>query len=164
MVELADFLGTKLSGPIVSLTNPNYPTSFLNLNQDQRLAHLKRIMHSEAVDEVEQPWPWLLIRKLLTNPFSNKDKKGDAPDSYNIFDEKPDFSNEYGWSLAVDENDYDPLKIPDVTVYLVNLTAVCTHHLSPLIYSPPLYIIYIIICLVIIIYVLKCRDRCWRRM
>ncbi|CAH9130262.1 unnamed protein product [Cuscuta epithymum] len=54
--------------------------------------------------------------------MSNND---DATDPYNLYESKPDFSNDYGWSMAVDENDYSPLKLPDVTVYLVNLTAVC---------------------------------------
>lgn len=138
MTEISEVVGTKVSGPIVSLTNPNYTTPrLLGL-------HLKRIVHyysdAVAVGEVAEQqqqhyWPWLFIRKLFINPFfSNKDDgDDDAPDSYNIFDRDPDFSNDYGWSLAVDENDYPPLKIPDITVYLVNLTAgsMMAPHVNP---------------------------------
>ncbi|XP_019177854.1 PREDICTED: vicilin-like seed storage protein At2g28490 [Ipomoea nil] len=141
MVEISKLVGTKVSGPIVSLTNSNYTAPIL--------AHLKRIVHYSDVEQQQQHYwaPWLFMRKLLTNhyyyPFfsnnnNNNNNNGDdddAPDSYNIFDndKKPDFSNEYGWSLAVDENDYAPLKIPDVTVYLVNLTAgsMMAPHVNP---------------------------------
>jgi len=58
--------------------------------------------------------------------IENKDR-ADSPDSYNLYDRKPDFRNAYGWSSALDGGDYSPLKIPDIGVFHVNLTAVCKH-------------------------------------
>jgi hypothetical protein len=48
-----------------------------------------------------------------------------APDPYNLYDRDPGFRNNYGWSTALDEHDYEPLKDSDIGVYIVNLTAVC---------------------------------------
>lgn len=76
-------------------------------------------------------WSW---RKLL-NVFvgdggsvaaveiKNK-KKGGAPEPYNLYDHEPGFRNTYGWTVAVDRHDYEPLKHSDIGVYLVNLSAV----------------------------------------
>lgn len=78
-------------------------------------------------------WSW---RKLL-NRFiggvdpsaenrKGKKKKGSAPEPYNLYDNEPGFRNTYGWTVAVDRHDYEPLKHSDIGVYLVNLTAVCS--------------------------------------
>lgn len=45
------------------------------------------------------------------------------PDGFNIFKKKPDFRNDYGWSLAVDRQDYPALKEPDIGIFYVNLSA-----------------------------------------
>ncbi len=50
--------------------------------------------------------------------------KGKTPDSYNLYNRNPDFKNNYGWSVALDETDYKPLKHSGIGLYLVNLTAV----------------------------------------
>lgn len=49
---------------------------------------------------------------------------GKTPDPYNLYDRDPGFHNNYGWSTALDEHDYEPLKYSDIGVYLVNLKAV----------------------------------------
>jgi hypothetical protein len=51
-------------------------------------------------------------------------KKGGAPEPYNLYDSEPGFRNAYGWTVSVDKHQYEPLKHPDIGVYLVNLTAV----------------------------------------
>ena len=51
-------------------------------------------------------------------------KKGGAPEPYNLYDSEPGFRNTYGWTVSVDKHQYEPLKHPDIGVYLVNLTAV----------------------------------------
>jgi hypothetical protein len=86
-------------------------------------------------DDARRPtWSW---RKLV-NRFiggaagggvtaeANKKgkKKGGAPEPYNLYDSEPGFRNAYGWTVSVDKHQYEPLKHPDIGVYLVNLTAV----------------------------------------
>lgn len=53
-----------------------------------------------------------------------EDKESKGPGSYNIYDRKPDFKNNYGYSIALDESDYSPLAHSDASIYLVNLSAV----------------------------------------
>ncbi|TVU47144.1 hypothetical protein EJB05_06731, partial [Eragrostis curvula] len=85
-------------------------------------------------------WSW---RKLLNRfvglgggPASNKKdkkKKGSAPEPYNLYDHEPGFRNTYGWTVAVDRHDYEPLKHSDIGIYLVNLTAgsMLAPHVNP---------------------------------
>lgn len=80
--------------------------------------------------EEEQPKPTWSWRKLLIAVFGEENIKGKdkrtrkSLDSYNLYDRKPDFKNNYGWSVALDRNDYLPLKHSGIGIYLVNLTAV----------------------------------------
>ncbi|WVZ56844.1 hypothetical protein U9M48_007317 [Paspalum notatum var. saurae] len=86
-------------------------------------------------------WSW---RKLVNRFFggaaggvaaeANKKKKGaGAPEPYNLYDSKPGFRNTYGWTIAVDKHQYEPLKHSDIGVYLVNLTAgsMLAPHVNP---------------------------------
>ncbi|KAK8952889.1 Vicilin-like antimicrobial peptides 2-2 [Platanthera guangdongensis] len=56
-----------------------------------------------------------------------------APDAYNIYDRDPDFRNKFGWSVELNEHDYDPLKESDISVFFVNLTAgsMVAPHVNP---------------------------------
>ncbi|KAF3648638.1 putative something about silencing protein 10-like [Capsicum annuum] len=156
--EVGEILTRQLSGAIVPLNTTHSPTpsiwaNFLNLEQHQRHDHLKRIvrfeeeasLEEEEDEEREQQPPWSL-RKFLNSLFGDegnkRDKKrgdegsrgrGKGPDSYNLFDRKPDYKNDYGWSLALDKSEYPPLKHTDVGVYLVNLSAgaMMTPHINP---------------------------------
>lgn len=95
--------------------------------------HIEEEEEEEKEDEDEEDeqqisWSW---RKLFKSVFGNENEKTDIkdttdspPDSYNLYDRKPDFRNTYGWSSALDGSDYPPLKIPDIGVFHVNLTAV----------------------------------------
>ncbi|KAL6902190.1 hypothetical protein ACP4OV_005066 [Aristida adscensionis] len=60
-------------------------------------------------------------------------KKGSAPEPYNLYDHDPGFRNTYGWTVAVDKHDYEPLGHSDIGVYLVNLTAgsMLAPHVNP---------------------------------
>ncbi|CAD6203557.1 unnamed protein product [Miscanthus lutarioriparius] len=95
-------------------------------------------------DDARRPtWSW---RKLV-NRFiggaggggvtleSNKKgkKKGGAPEPYNLYDSEPGFRNSYGWTVSVDKQQYEPLKHPDIGVYLVNLTSgsMLAPHVNP---------------------------------
>lgn len=140
--ELEELRSIKLDGPIVYLTNTTQTTSlwskFLDLEQHQRFAHLKRIVFSEDQSnqlseeqekEKESRWSW---RNLLHSIFSddeNKKKESSrkttkGPDPYNIHDRKPDFKNDYGYSKALDESDFPQLSDSNIGVYFVYLKAV----------------------------------------
>ncbi|KAL3530606.1 hypothetical protein ACH5RR_009928 [Cinchona calisaya] len=144
--ELGEILTRQQLGPIVYLSDSHAPTvwsKFLDLKQLQRLAHLKRIVHLEEGEEVnqEKEQPTWSFRKFLKSMFGERnrgrdDKRGKGakgPDSYNLYDRKPDFENDYGWSKALDEHDYHPLRHSDIGVYLVNLSAgsMMAPHINP---------------------------------
>ncbi|RZR74841.1 hypothetical protein BHM03_00044674 [Ensete ventricosum] len=105
----------------------------------------KGLLEFHDGDEEDGRWTW---RKLLTGILgggfgdSNRGKKGPvrSPDPYNVYDRDPDFRNDYGWSLALDEHDYHPLKHSDIGVYVVNLTAVsfCTFERFSVVINVPL--------------------------
>lgn len=137
--ELREIMTSQDSGAIVYISPDSHPpsmwTRFLELDQHEKLAHMKKIASfgKEPSDDEEVVRPSWSFRKLLPSIF-RKDKSKDARksdakrttklDSYNLYDRRPDFRNDYGWSLALDESDYAPLGRSGVGVYLVNLTAV----------------------------------------
>ncbi|PSR89989.1 Vicilin-like seed storage protein [Actinidia chinensis var. chinensis] len=140
--ELKDVLTRQRSGPIVFLPGsheephePSVWTQFLQLKHHQRLHHLRRMvrLHEEAPKEEEPKWS---LRKLLISVFGkepNLDNKRKTLDSYNLYDRKPDFKNNYGWSMAIDESKYWPLGHSGIGIYLVNLTAgsMMAPHVNP---------------------------------
>ncbi|KAI3450523.1 hypothetical protein Pfo_007188 [Paulownia fortunei] len=144
--ELGEMLTKQQKGPIVYLSD-SHSTSvwskFLDMKQHQKLAHMRRIVHirTEDLEDKEEEQPTWSFRKLLFSVFGKEEKrredkgskKGKGPDSYNIYDRKPDFKNNYGWSIALDESDYSPLRHDDVGIYLVNLTAgsMMAPHINP---------------------------------
>ncbi|CAN4119046.1 unnamed protein product [Withania somnifera] len=156
--EVSEILTRQFYGAIIPLnTTTHSPTpeiwaNFLNLEQHQRHDHLKRIVHleeeaslEEDVEEREKQPTWSL-RKLFNSLFGDEGNKrdrkrgdegrrgrGKGPDSYNLFDRKPDYKNDYGWSLALDQSEYSPLKHSDIGVYLVNLSAgaMLAPHINP---------------------------------
>lgn len=136
-------------GPIVFLSNttetdpdrrsPSLWSKFLDMDLPQKTAQMRRVVRIGSGDDVEeeQSTTWS-FRKMLVSFFEWTDRKkddrrgartGKGPDAYNLYDRKPDFKNDYGWSMALDEKDYTPLKHNDIGVYLVNLTAVISFHL-----------------------------------
>ncbi|KAK4441154.1 Vicilin-like seed storage protein [Sesamum alatum] len=139
--ELGEMLTRQMNGPIVYLSDPSSPSAwskFLDMEQDQKLAHMRRIVRIKEEDlEADEEQPTWSFRKLLISIFKKKEGKGGTtgkgPDAYNLFDRKPDFQNNYGWSTALDESDYSPLKHDDIGIYLVNLTAgsMMAPHINP---------------------------------
>ncbi|XP_073147985.1 vicilin-like seed storage protein At2g28490 [Henckelia pumila] len=150
--ELSELLRGQNQGPIVYLSEPHSEphsrpsvwSKFLDMERDEKLAHMKRIVSVRGGDfeqeEEAAATPTWSFRKLLMSMFGKSGKRGDksgrvgkGPDSYNIYDRKPDFKNDYGWSIALDESDYSPLKHDDFGVYLVNLTAgsMMAPHVNP---------------------------------
>lgn len=74
----------------------------------------------------------------MNSVFGAEDRKDTrntrrSPDAYNIYKRRPDFKNNYGWSVALDGSDYKPLKHSGIGVYLVNLTAgsMMAPHVNP---------------------------------
>ncbi|GLU19027.1 hypothetical protein SLE2022_352970 [Rubroshorea leprosula] len=140
---LGDVLRRHLEGPIVYTNRshaPNFWTKFIQLRETDRLQHLKKMVEfrpeSGQGDEGQMGWSW---RKLLNSFFGIKDdldcKNGasKSPDSYNLYHKKPDFRNNYGWSVALDGSDYSALKYAGIGVYLVYLTAgsMMAPHVNP---------------------------------
>ncbi|KAL6203080.1 hypothetical protein ACLB2K_026784 [Fragaria x ananassa] len=145
--ELSDFLSRQQDGPIVYVTDSPHPPSlwskFLELKEPDRLQKMKRMVgyteepeHHE--DEQIQAWSW---RKLLNSVFKRRDDdpdafkgKGKSHDAYNLFKRSADFKNDYGWSKALDESDYSPLKDSGIGVFLVNLSAgsMMAPHVNPI--------------------------------
>ncbi|KAI9196591.1 hypothetical protein LWI28_025264 [Acer negundo] len=148
--EVGEILNKQRGGPIVFVSDSHSPSlwaKFSQLKEQDRLQQLKRMAGfqpepEEEEDEQEQEqeeitWSW---RKLLNSVLGTRIEKSgrgkassESPDSYNIYDRSPDFQNNYGWSVALDESDYSPLKHSGIGVYLVNLTAgsMMAPHLNP---------------------------------
>ncbi|KAL5831215.1 hypothetical protein ACOSQ4_016569 [Xanthoceras sorbifolium] len=136
--EVEEILNKPSEGPIVYMSDSHSPSlwaKFLQLKEQDRLQQLKGMVgiqqepeeeEEEEEDEEEQitTWSW----RKLNSVFGIKNNKGqrgstEYPDSYNIYDRSPDFKNNYGWSIALDESDCSPPKHSGIGVYLVNLTA-----------------------------------------
>ncbi|KAH7863448.1 hypothetical protein Vadar_017646 [Vaccinium darrowii] len=146
--QVSQLLTRQKSGPIISLSNSHSDphqsrawTQFLEMKHYERVQCLKRMVQvheeEEATEEDEEPIMWL-YRKLLNSVFgkqvSGKDEgRSERPDAYNLFDRRPDFENNYGSSVALDQSDYSPLGQSGVGLYLVNLTAgsMMAPHLNP---------------------------------
>ncbi|GMY10648.1 vicilin-like seed storage protein [Fagus crenata] len=140
--KVREILTRQNQGPIIFLNDSRSSSpwkKFLQLKEHERLQHLKKLVnfHEEPVQEEKQTWSW---RKLLNNILGTETEnkagekgKGKTPDSYNLYNRNPDFKNNYGWSVALDETDYKPLKHSGIGLYLVNLTAgsMMAPHVNP---------------------------------
>ncbi|XP_059625260.1 vicilin-like seed storage protein At2g28490 [Cornus florida] len=147
VTELREVLTKQEAGPIVHLSDSHSPsvwTQFMQLKEHERVAHLKRMVHFQEEEEeeaIEEEQPTWSFRKFLNSVFGEENKRkeekrttsGKEPDSYNLYNRRPDFRNNYGWSMALDESDYTPLRHSGVGVYLVNLTAgsMMAPHVNP---------------------------------
>ncbi|KAK2380358.1 vicilin seed storage protein [Trifolium repens] len=132
----------KQDGPIVFIDDSHSPsqwTKFLKLKSQDKVQKLKTLVQSQEEEDEEEKqtsWSW---RKLMesvlgkANKYIENKDRADSPDSYNLYDKKPDFKNAYGWSSALDGGDYSPLKIPNIGVFHVNLTAgsMMAPHVNP---------------------------------
>ncbi|XP_072997684.1 vicilin-like seed storage protein At2g28490 [Typha latifolia] len=128
--ELHTLLRSRTTGPIV------YVTGEAAERPPRRERDLDR--RGEGGEEINGSWTW---RKLLNGILGGKsdaeDKdKGKAvrsPDPYNLYDHDPNYRNKYGWTIALGEEEYHPLKHSDIGVYLVNLTAgsMLAPHVNP---------------------------------
>lgn len=136
MSELGEILSLHPSGAIVYTSedskSPSLWTHFLNLEHHEKKAHLKKLVLFEGDDEAESEGerPRWSLRKLLISLFGNENKEKkykkseSQDDAYNLYNRDPDFRNNYGWSMAIDDSQYKPLNHSGIGVYLVNLTAV----------------------------------------
>ncbi|KAF7132562.1 hypothetical protein RHSIM_Rhsim09G0035300 [Rhododendron simsii] len=151
--EVSQLLTRQTSGPIISLSNTNSNsdshqsrvwTQFLEMRHRGRVQCLKRMAacFEEQVTEEEAEEPIMRsFRKLFSFVFGKDLSAGvnarrsssKKPHSYNLFNRKPDFENDYGSSVALDQSDYSPLKRSGVGLYLVNLNAgsMMAPHLNP---------------------------------
>ncbi|KAM7280118.1 hypothetical protein ACFE04_007252 [Oxalis oulophora] len=136
--ELKEIMTRQEEGPIIYTTDTHPQsmwTNFLEQKSEDKLQNLRRIFEFQQepyAAEKEKTWSW---RKLLNSVLGEEDNSitHKAPDSYNIYKRKADFKNNYGWSVALDEHDYKPLKHSGIGFYLVNLTAgsMMAPHINP---------------------------------
>lgn len=127
--ELKRIISKQRQGPIVYVDteSPRVWSKFLQVKDENRINKIADVDEDSEEAGKNKPWSW---RKLLVSIFGNenrdktKTRAGKSPDSYNLYDKTPDFSNAYGWSVALDEGEYSPLGHSGIGVYLVNLTAV----------------------------------------
>ncbi|KAF8039799.1 hypothetical protein BT93_B2110 [Corymbia citriodora subsp. variegata] len=140
--EVEEILSRETEGPIVHMSDSKQPSpwsKFMDLEEQDRLKHLqKAVREDEDEDEDERiQWSW---RKLLDSVLGRRmPERGDewghrhAPDSCNLYDRNPDFRNDYGWSITLDEDDYKPLRHSGIGIYLVKLSAgsMMAPHVNP---------------------------------
>ncbi|XP_050370452.1 vicilin-like seed storage protein At2g28490 [Argentina anserina] len=140
--ELRQVLTRHQEGAIVYLKNSQSPSNlwakFLSMKEQDRLQQLKKLVDFSEEPEQTLTWSW---RKLLTSVFGkleNEKKRKQqhhehSQESYNLYDRKPDFKNNHGWTLAVDESDFSPLKNSGVGVHIVSLNAgsMLAPHVNP---------------------------------
>ncbi|CAN0929241.1 Vicilin-like seed storage protein At2g28490 [Linum grandiflorum] len=133
-------MSAQRDGPIVFLDDaslspqPRTRTSvwseFLRLKPHDRLRHLRQMFDFTTDESSSSSWKETLysFRRWGTSTSTGK-----SPDSYNLYSKKADFSNSYGWSKALDEAEYSPLKQSGIGVFLVNLTAgsMMAPHVNP---------------------------------
>ncbi|KAJ0978395.1 hypothetical protein J5N97_013869 [Dioscorea zingiberensis] len=147
--ELVKVMTSRVEGPIVSTAGKaeEPPLKFMLMKlkkMNERRHRDNEEDEDEWYRETEREesgggvWTWRKMLGSLLNKGKGKGKgKGKdpvrAPDSYNLYDREPDYKNNFGWSLALDEYDYAPLKHSDFGVYLVNLTAgsMLAPHVNP---------------------------------
>ncbi|XP_075633019.1 vicilin-like seed storage protein At2g28490 [Castanea sativa] len=139
--EVRDLFRLK-RGPIIYLNDSHSSSPWPKIRQMKEHARLMD-SHEEPAQKEEQTWSWRkLLNSMLGMETENKKRddrgtsdkgKGKTPDSYNLYDRHPDFSNDYGWSVALDKHDYSPLKHSGIGIYLVNLTAgaMMAPHVNP---------------------------------
>ncbi|URE31485.1 Cupin [Musa troglodytarum] len=74
-----------------------------------------------------------LLGKVDRKKAGNGEHVG-ALHSYNLYDNEPSYRNSFGWTTAIDEDDYSPLRSTGVGVYVVNLTAgsMLAPHMNPM--------------------------------
>ncbi|XP_062016774.1 vicilin-like seed storage protein At2g28490 [Rosa rugosa] len=139
--EIRQVLTRQQEGPIIYLNNSqsssNLWTKFVSMKEQDRLQELKKMVDFPEEPEQTLTWSW---RKLLNSVFGtleNEERKQHhhehSQKSYNLYDRKPDFKNNHGWTLSVDESDYSPLKDSGIGVYLVSLNAgsMLAPHVNP---------------------------------
>ncbi|GAB2275111.1 hypothetical protein Dimus_009876 [Dionaea muscipula] len=147
--ELQEIMTSQDSGPIVYIESSRAPrsiwSSFLELKQEVKLQRMKELVpvddddeDEEAEPQQEQPQWWLrkMLRTLLLGQENKKSegrRRKDGPHAYNLYERKPDFRNNYGWSIALDHHDYHQLKKSGLGVYYVNLSAgsMMAPHVNP---------------------------------
>ncbi|XP_008782665.2 vicilin-like seed storage protein At2g28490 [Phoenix dactylifera] len=138
--EMDTILGARIRGPIIFYSDRAADQSRLLASCMQwKQLHKKGsldfndVADDEGGGEVQQEENkrWTLrnfLANLLGGQFydrrkGKKQSPDHAPDAYNLYDRDPDFRNNHGWSIALDEGNYAPLGINDIGVYLVKLTA-----------------------------------------
>ncbi|KAF3331843.1 vicilin-like antimicrobial peptides 2-2 [Carex littledalei] len=123
--EVDTFLGAHSRGPIVYVTDE--PAGREKKHRDGGLGFLDSLAEQTI-------FPFKPLKNMLSWLLGIQDNNTvKTPDPYNLYDRDPGFRNNYGWSTALDEHDYKPLKYSDIGVYIVNLAAgsMMAPHVNP---------------------------------
>ncbi|XP_010922746.1 vicilin-like seed storage protein At2g28490 [Elaeis guineensis] len=141
--QLEMVLNRQRGGPIIRLSGeaadqPDYLSSIMQLKE--RMVQEKE-MDSDDDDEAEQEeddlWTWRCLLKSLLGKgdcrVQRRHRLVHSPASYNLYDTKPSYRNDYGYSIAIDKHDYSALRHSNLGVYLVNLKAgaMLSPHVNP---------------------------------
>ncbi|XP_038980830.1 vicilin-like seed storage protein At2g28490 [Phoenix dactylifera] len=142
--QLEMIMKSQRGGPIIRLNSeaadqPDYLSSIKKLQE--RMTQEEEI-DSDDDDEAKQEelddlWTWrCLLNSLLGKGDCRVQRKRGlvhSPESYNLYDTKPSYQNDYGYSIAIDKHDYSALRHSNLGVYLVNLEAgaMLSPHVNP---------------------------------
>jgi len=133
-MEVESIFYKKLDGPIMYMDDSHAPslrTKFLQLEKEEKEQHLKKMLQDQEEEKEEEQQTSRSWRKLLKTVFGKMNEKTESKNSVdwsvttNLYDKKPDFRNDYGWSKTLDGGQYPPLTKPDIGVFHVYLTSVC---------------------------------------
>ncbi|KAK7341788.1 hypothetical protein VNO80_24727 [Phaseolus coccineus] len=141
-MEVESIFYTELDGPIMYMDDSRVPslgTKFLQLEKEEKEQHLKKMLLDQEEEKEEEHQTSRSWRKPLETVFGKVNEKTERKNSIdwsvakNLYDRKPDFRNDYGWSKALDGGEYPPLTKPDIGVFHVYLTAgsMVAPHVNP---------------------------------
>uniref|UniRef100_A0A7N0ZT31 Cupin type-1 domain-containing protein n=1 Tax=Kalanchoe fedtschenkoi TaxID=63787 RepID=A0A7N0ZT31_KALFE len=130
MEQLGKIMTRQDKGPIISLSDP--ATVLFEMKEAERIKLLKKAIQVDDQDEEfnDRSWSW---RKLLSSVFGQAEEPKHSGHVINLYDRKPDFKNDYGWSVSIDQKHYSPLKHSGIGIYYVSLSAgsMLAPHVNP---------------------------------
>ncbi|KAK9158245.1 hypothetical protein Scep_004819 [Stephania cephalantha] len=136
--ELGEFM-RQVRGPIV-YANVTQTRSLFNQNHGDQRQEDGEDESAAAAATSTWTWAWRKVLRRVslypTTTTTSTNKSGKTvhfPDVYNLYKRKPDFENKYGSTMSLYDNEYTPLGIPNISVYLANLAAgaMLGPHLNP---------------------------------
>ncbi|CAL9768987.1 unnamed protein product [Musa acuminata subsp. burmannicoides] len=118
--ELERMVQSQRGGAIVYMSGESTERPDLNDNNDDSAWTKQKLVD-------------YLLGKVDKEKAGNGEPVG-ALHAYNLYDNEPSYRNSFGWTTAIDEDDFSPLRSTGVGVYVVNLTAgsMLAPHMNPM--------------------------------